>query len=239
MKKLILILTSLTLLLSISAAAEETVHMRDGSILQGTVLSLDDDLVVLKTQYADALELPRGQVAAIVLDSGFELPGTRIASMPSADMPVVLDGTGTLEITFTGRQVRTSMHFQKEKERERVEQTNSIHVRVYVDDEELYTFIDDEMDKEFKKGKLIYLRNTCSLQPISIEVPAGEHDIRVVVSNPIELALQDEDQSDLVSAEVFVERIMVKPDRSTRLIIKGSGSRLGYGNYSMELLTTR
>ena len=61
----------------------------------------------------------------------------------------------------------------------------------------------------------------------------------VVLGNELDRMEQGEKQSQLLSAELEVPEVLVRPDEKSRLVISGDGSRFKYGKYKLELLSRR
>ncbi len=249
MRRLTLSLLSVLTLLAASAstAADHRVHLTDGSVLQGTVLSLDEEKVLLATAYVDTLALPRGQVAAILLRPELALPfaehGEAAEAAPAegeapATPPAEL-GSGTLEIALKGDAVRSSVRFRGNHDRERMKRLNTIYLRVYMNKEMVFETSDDSMEKAFRERQWFFLRNRHQFEPVTLEAPAGIYEVQVVIGNKLDELQEEETQSELVSAEIVLKELTIRADEKTRVVLEGKGSRWGYGKYTLELLSSR
>ncbi len=236
---LILALSSL-LLMPVGGAAGEAldrVHLADGSILQGEVLSLDDAAMRLLTSYGGETSIPRELIRVILLD-GAALPlaagANESAALPVETAPV---GQGLLEVAIKGDSPRSSTRFRKSADRERVLAMNILHFKVYVDGELVYHESDGSIEKEFTDSGWTNLRNKHTFKPAEISLPAGSHRILVVAGNEMDLLAVGEEQSGMISAELMVEEIIVRDGEKTRLAIEGDGGRFTYGKYKLKLLS--
>lgn len=224
--------------LSLADEARHQVILKDGSVLRGQVLSMDDDALVMATDYTEALKIPRDQVARIVL-AGSDGPATP-AGDPNAGMPEVVakpTGRGTLEIALKGDAVRSSTRFKKRGDRERAAQMNTIHFKVFMDGELIYHDQDDTIEKEIRERGWVFMRNKHHFPPAVIDMPAGKHTILVVISNELHLLKQGEKQSGVVASELAVEDLVVRKDGHTRVAIEGKTGRFAFGKYEMTLLS--
>ncbi len=238
MKRRLAILTILIAALS----SADTVHLDDGSRLEGEVLQLDAEHLQLSTDFAGTLTLERSRVAAIIFDDDFAMaptgamPAAVTIEKPAEEAP---EGTGLLEVSIKGDPVKSSVRYRHENEAEEMRAINTLHLRVYVNGLEYAHASDGEMDKEFRQGKWIVLRNSHRFDPLLMEVPAGRHRIQIVVGNDVS-GFEDHGDQDTLSSEVIVEDVDIVPDQKTRVTVKGKGGRLGsYGHFEMELLSSR
>lgn len=224
-------------------AAGETQHqitLIDGSVLQGQLVAMSDSLLILHTDFADSLCIPRAQVKAIYL-SGEGAPaagaapdaasGTAAAQPPPA-------GVGQLEIALVGDSPRSSTRYKRPSDRERMVRLNTLRFKVFVDGALVHEAFDDTIEKDYYDRGWIFLRNDHEFPAALVELPAGTHRVLVVVGNQLGEIAQGEKQSQLFSSELLVEEVIVRPDEKTRLAIAGDGSRFKYGKYEMKLLSS-
>jgi len=236
------------MLLAAVAAFADTVHMKDGSSLEGDVLLLNETSLMLSTSFAGTLTLARDRIAAVVFDKAFLSAGVTPPQKAAPDLGAPLGGPGagpvaadmsTLEVSIEGDPAKSSVRFVKESERELMTGLNARHLRVFMDGMEVAHATDPEMDKEFRQGRWTVLRNSHRFEPLRVELPAGRHRIQIVVGNDSGLAGGVGDQ-ELVSAEVQVDAVDILPGQKTRVVLKGRSGRLGtYGQFEMELLSSR
>jgi len=242
-----MLLASLPAFLATAAPAGggHQIRLVDGSVLQGTLVLVDDARVVLRTAYADSLTLPRAQVAAILLRPDLAGPPTAAAAAPAgeaADEPpaeVIPAGTGTLELAIKGNAIRSSARFRRESEREAAAELAALHLWIYADGELIHHDSDATFEKEFRRSNWVYLRNHHRFPPVSLPLPSGIHELRVVVGNRMDAMAGNENQPELVSAEALIEDLRVMPDQVTNVVLQGKGSRFGYGKYRLEVLSSR
>jgi len=230
------------MLILATAAVAHIVRLDDGSRLVGRVLTLDERSLVLSTDYAGTLTLERDRVAAILFDESLSLPGR---GAPASEEAVregragAPEGSGFLELIITGDPAKSSVRFRQESERESMLALNTLHLRLYVDGEEAAHAEDARMEKQYRQGNWLVLRNSHRFEPLRVELPAGSHRLQVVVSNDIGSAPDAGDQ-DVLSAEIVVDDVDIVPGQLTRVILKGKSGRLGsYGHYALELLSSR
>ncbi|MBN2170339.1 MAG: hypothetical protein JW819_03340 [Candidatus Krumholzibacteriota bacterium] len=226
------------------AAGGHQVRLVDGSVLQGTLLLVDESRVVLRTVYADSLTLPRAQVAAILLRP--DLAGGPATAAPPAGVEADAEpaetipaGVGTLELAIKGNPVRSSARFQRDGERAAALELGALHLWVYADGKLIHHESDTSFEKEFRRSNWIYLRNHHRFPPVRLELPSGVHELRVVVGNRMDAMAGNESQPELISAEALIEALRVMPDQVTSVVLQGKGSRFGYGKYELEVLSSR
>ncbi len=231
----------LALLLGMPAlAGGETLHqvtLLDGSVLQGHLVSMDDSLLVLQTDFADSLRIPRAKIKAIYLSEGAAGAQATPAAPTAAAAPPPA-GIGTLEVVLIGDSPRSSARFKRPSERERMLQLNTLHFKVFVDGVLASADKDDTIEKDYFDRGWTLLRNDHEFPPAVMELPAGPHRVLVVVGNELDEIVQGEKQSQLFSSELLVEEVIVRPDEKTRLAIAGDGSRFKYGKYELKLLSS-
>jgi hypothetical protein len=238
---LLLVLTAL--LLSTTAGIADTsadrLHLADGSILQGTVLSLDDTVLQFTTSYGGDMSIPREQILVIQLN-GADLPAAPTQA-PVDGAPVTTTpaptGEGVLEVALKGDGPRSSTRFRKPQDRDRVLSMNTLYFKIYVDGELVFQDSDGSIEKEFSDSGWTNLRNSHHFSPAEIVLSAGPHRVLVVVGNELDLLEEGERQSGMISAELMVEEIIVRDGEKTRLAIEGDGARFSYGKYKLKLLS--
>ncbi len=244
MKNIFVLLLALTclLLMPIAGAAGEPIdrlHLVDGSVLQGEVLSLDDSTLQFLTSYGSDMSIPRDMIQVILLN-GADLPSVArpdAADTAQASTPAAPTGTGLLEVALKGDSPRSSTRYRKPRDRDRTIAMNVLHFKVYVDGKLAHHETDGSIDKEFTDSGWTNLRNKHSFKPAEISLPAGKHRVLVVVGNELDLLEAGEQQSGMISADLLVEEIIVQDGEKTRLAIEGDGGRFSYGKYKLKLLS--
>lgn len=235
----------LLLILMLSAAAVQggedshQVMLRDGSVLKGRVLSLDAKELVLATRFDDALRIPRDQIAGIAFTAMAAMAPARQteAGEPTLSEPPPPAGEGLLEVAIKGDAIRSSARYRQRKDRERAEQLNVIHLNIIVDGRVVHEEADPTIEKDFQDRGWIFLRNHHHFATASIPLPAGKHRVQIVVGNQLDLKKQGEKQPGLVSAELDIPEILIRPGEKTRIAIEGKSKGLNYGNYELQLLS--
>jgi len=226
------------LILASTGALAHRVLLTDGSSLEGEVILLDESKLVLETSFAGKLELDRAQVAAIYLDET-ALPAPTVAAPAAEKVKPRPAGQGTLKLSIQGDEARSSVRYQRESEREAMLALNTLYLRVYSDGRLVHEESDASVDKEYRRGKWMVLRNSHLFGPLELTLPAGEQRLQIVVGNDPGLGGTESDQ-DLVSAEVTVDELLVLPDQSIHMVLRGRAGRLGsYGHYELEVLSSR
>ncbi len=238
----------LALLLVLPGLADgETLHqvtLIDGSVLQGHLVAMNDTLLVLHTDFADSLRIPRAQVKAIYLSGeGAPAAGAAPGAAPGATPGVAAakaapSGVGLLEIALVGDSPRSSTRYKRPSDRERMVRLNTLRFKVFVDGALVHEAFDDTIEKDYYDRGWIFLRNDHEFPAAVVELPAGEHQVLVVVGNELGEIAQGEKQSQLFSSELLVKEALVRPNEKTRLAIAGDGSRFRYGKYEMKLLSS-
>lgn len=223
------------------AAVEQYIQLKDGSVLHGEVLAMDADDLILRTAYADSLTVPREQIKAILLQDPRDAAAPSPPASPPADTAAAaaMEGTGELEVALIGDLPRSSTRYRSPADRERMLELNTLHLKIYVDGELASETVDDSIEKEFYDRGWTFLRNQHQFPPVTLSVPAGPHRVLVVVGNEFDRMQVGEKQSQLLSAELEVPEVLVRPDEKSRLVISGDGSRFKYGKYEMELKSRR
>ncbi len=247
MKNIIILLFAMTCLLltPVVGAAEEPVdrlHLADGSVLQGKVLSLDDSTLQFLTSYGSDMSIPRDLVLVIQLN-GADLPSVaqpEAADTDQATAPATRAepaGTGLLEVALKGDGPRSSTRYRNPRDRDRTLAMNVLHFKVYVDGELVFHESDGSIEKEFTDSGWTKLRNKNHFKPAEISLAAGTHRVLVVVGNELDLLEAGEQQSGMISAELLVDEIIVRDGEKTRLAIEGDGARFSYGKFKLKLLS--
>ncbi len=227
---------------SLAGDAGHEVRLLDGTVLQGRVLLLDGDRLVMATAFQDSLAIPRSQVAVILLEAGAApppAPAGDAASIAKTKPVAKKAELGRVEIAIKGDPVRSSARYRRKEDRPDAIELNTIHLRVFVDGELVLSRSDDTIEKDFQESNWHYLRNTHQFETVSFDIPSGRHEVQIVIGNRMDLLKQGERQSELVSAELILKEITVRPGQTTRVAIKGKGSRFKYGKFEMELLSSR
>lgn len=244
MKNTFAILLALACLLlgsGVSSAedAVDRLHLADGSILQGRVLSMDESTLQFVTSFGGDMSIPRNMVRTILLN-GAELP-MQAASPAAGENPTSTTpaetGSGILEVALKGDSPRSSTRYRNARDRDRAITMNTLYFKVYVDGELLYKESDDSIEKDFTDSGWTKLRNEHTFSPAEIELPAGVHKVLVVVGNELDLIETGEKQSGMISAELMVDEILVRDGEKTRLAVEGDGARFSYGKYKLKLLS--
>jgi hypothetical protein len=229
--------------LAAGEAQHQITHI-DGSVLQGQLVAMSDSLLILHTDFADSLRIPRSQVKAIYLSgegvpAAGAAPGTAPSATPgaAAAQPAPA-GVGQLEIALVGDSPRSSTRYKRPSDRERMVRLNTLRFKVFVDGALVHEAYDDTIEKDYYDRGWIFLRNDHEFPAVLVELPAGTHRVLVVVGNELGEIAQGEKQSQLFSSELLVEEVIVRPNEKTRLAIAGDGSRFRYGKYEMKLLSS-
>jgi len=228
----------LALLLGLPALATgEALHqvtLIDGSVLQGHLVSMSDSLLVLRTDFADSLVIPRSRIKAIYM-SGERAPAAQAAPQAATPPPA---GVGVLEVALVGDSPRSSTRYKRPSERERMLRLNTLRFKVFVDGTKVHDDMDNTIEKDYFDRGWMFLRNDHEFPAALIELPAGTHRVLVVVGNEMGEIVQGEKQAQLFSSELLVEEVIVQPNEKTRLAIAGDGSRFKYGKYKLKLLSS-
>lgn len=228
----------LTLLLTIPGATRaETLHrvtLLDGSVLQGRLVAMDDSLLILHTDFADSLRIDRARIKEISFVTESSAPAAT-APPPAVAAPA---GNGQLEVALIGDQPRSSARYRRIGERERMLELNKLYFKVFIDGALAYQDVDSTIEKEYADRGWTFLRNDHEFPPVTLTVPAGSHRVLIVVGNELGSLVAGEKQSQLCSAELLAEDVLVRSDEKTRLAIAGDGSRFRYGKYALKLLSS-
>lgn len=227
----------LVLLLTAPGMARgETLHritLLDGSVLQGRLLAMDDTQIILHTDFADSLRIARDRVKEISFVTGDAAPAE---PAPAAVAPPT--GVGQLEVALIGDQPRASARYRRPGDRERMLELSALYFKVFIDGALAHEDVDTTIEKEYTDRNWTFLRNDHEFPPVTLTVPAGNHRVLIVVGNELDRLVAGEKQSQLCSAELLVEEVLVRPDEKTRLAIAGDGSRFRYGKYELKLLSS-
>ena len=227
---------------AVAADATHQVRLLDGSVLRGRVLSLDADRVLLATAYQDSLAIPRAQVAAILLRpelAALAPPPAAEPAQPGKSARFTAEGTGKVELSIEGSPIRSSVRSRDKNERDHMVALGTLYLRVFLDDKLLLTRSDESVEKEFREDNWYYMRNTHKFGTVSFDAPAGVHKLHVVIGNRQDLLREGESQGRLVSAEIILEELTVNANETSRVVLKGRGSKFKYGQYELELLSSR
>lgn len=229
---------AMTLLMAAQAAATtHSVHLLDGSIMRGEVLSLDKEQLALSTSFAGTLAIDRELIAAIFLTDMPALP----AGNTETGLTAAVDSSqvGTIEVAIKGDRIRSSVEFRDESDRERMAALNTLRLRVYVDGRLFYEDTDAEMEKDYFSSGHRKLVNENFFAPASLQVPAGKHHVTISIGNDLDLLKHGERQGSLAFAEVSVDEVMVFAEELTRIKLEGKGSKMRHGPYELTVLGHR
>ena len=225
----------LALFILLSPATAHRVQLIDGSQLEGQVLLLTEEHLILSTDFAGTLRVPREKIAAVY----FTEPAPGHSPSAAVEAAPTAEGTGRLELVIQGEKARSSVRYQRESEREGMLALNTLYLRVYSGGRLVYEESDGEMEKDHVRGKWTVIRNSKLFGPADFELPAGTHRLQIVIGNDAGGSGVGVDQ-ELVSAEVLIEDLIVLKGETTHVVLKGKSGRLGsYGKYELELLSSR
>lgn len=172
------------LLMLPALAAGEEVRLRDGSSMRGRLVAIAGDSLSFRLSVGPLVQLHRSQVVAIVFDdslASWALAAPRVNIPQPA--PAGVAGTGALSIAFKDRNLSSKISIEHKKDWDAHERSNHIVLELFLDGAVVYSAVDTTMDKRIYKGHTTQLRNDANLEDFTVEVPAGIHQVQVIVRN--------------------------------------------------------
>jgi len=178
-----LVLTAaMTLLLALPTGTYgDTLHLLDGTVLRGKILSFASDTLTFHTSFGSDIRVARDKIFAIdFTDSGLTIP----AAIPAAGAAVALGGEpGQLTVTFKDRSVSSKIIVEKGKNERALLQANWIVQTLIVDGDSVFTYIDSVMEKTIYKGPERQYKNTIEFEDMLVPLQEGPHHVVLVVKN--------------------------------------------------------
>jgi len=158
----------------------DVVLLKDGSTLKGRVVSLAADTLTMRTTFGAEVRVPRSKLAQVSFTDSLIVPATSGSELTPGRVP---SGTGTIAVTFADRGVSSKIAAKARGDQEPYVRANWIEMRLVVDDQVVYTQRDTTMDKVIYNGPERLYKNDIELEDFEVEVPAGAHHARIVVTN--------------------------------------------------------
>jgi hypothetical protein len=158
----------------------DVVLLKDGSTLKGRVLSLAADTLTMRTTFGAEVRVPRSKLAQVSFTDSLVVPVTGGVAPAPGRVP---SGTGTIAVTFADRGVSSKIAAKARGDQEPYLHANWIEMRLLVDDQVVYTQRDTTMDKVIYNGPERLYKNEIELEDFEVDVPAGPHHARIVVTN--------------------------------------------------------
>jgi len=208
----------------------DVVLLKDGSTIKGRVVSLSTDTLTMRTTFGAEVRVPRSKLAQVSFTDSLIVPATLAA--PGGAAPArgsAPSGTGTIAVTFADRGVSSKIAAKARGDQEAYKRANWIEMRLLVDDQVVYTQRDTTMDKVIYNGPERLYRNDIELEDFEVDVPAGPHHARIVVTN---LGADDYAGSfDSEPLDLFLnlDNMMVPANRNVRVKVGITRGKLRLG----------
>ena len=212
----------------------ETIYLKDGSSLKGTLTKVSGDTLYVKTSFGGTIAIARESVLRIEFAQSRPEPVT-VAAPLSANTN---EAPGSLQVRFEGVRLTSTISVHRDRNRPAHARANSLEAMLFVDGKKTASIIDSLTDKVIRKGPEVKLKNT--IEPLSLKValPAGSHRARIVIGvvRPFPLEFENDFKDGPIEKEVLAEDIVIYPGSTTLLRIGMKRRKLGLGSAQLFVI---
>jgi 5-hydroxyisourate hydrolase-like protein (transthyretin family) len=209
-----------------SAASQDRVTLRDGTIFSGRMLRMSGDTLFFKTSFINELAVSKEKILTIEFGADNE----------NGTLSVIGEsfGTGKLMVIVTGPTLTTTIRFRRGGDRAIATEANSIVFRIKANEKVAYEKVDDKTDEEVRSEGWTILKNNFQFGRYEVSLPAGEYRIDVFVGNDLSNDYRRKFNSGAVSISKKKENVKVFKDGVTTLVLKSTHPFLSLGNYDLK-----
>jgi hypothetical protein len=165
MKKF-LIATLCAALFSPVLLRSDTLRLKDGSALVGSLLGVENDTVYFETSFGSTLRVPKGRVASILFVEAGAEPPVGAEAAPTLHSS---EAAGTLLVTFDKFEVTSRIVVRRNADRAELQRGNSIEQVLKVNGKTMISAVDSTTDKVVRNGPETTLRNDA--KPVDLKLP--------------------------------------------------------------------
>ncbi len=201
-----------------AGALADTVYLRDGTVLKGRVLWMRADSLAVRTGFGATLRIARTHVARVVVGdspgaAAQAAPEPRAAGRGAAVSP---GDSSRLVITFKDRELSSRIDVDRGRDRAaKLAAVRAIQL-VLVDGDTAWARIDSTIDKVVYRGPVRGYRNTIRLKDVDVRVPAGRHQVSLVVRNLGSTEWADAFEPRPIDLEIGLGEIDFRPGAAAR-----------------------
>lgn len=208
----------------------DVVRLKDGSTINGKVVSLVGDTLTIRTSFGATLRVPRASVSVVSFGD------TLAALPPAAQAPErkAEGGMGTIGVTFVDDNLSSKIGIYRNRDKEALMRANWIKVSLIVDEVEVYASIDSTMDKTIYQGPTRLYKNTIEFEDFDVDVPAGFHHAALLVRNVGLDDYKDAFDGDPLDMRLNLDNIQVSADKTLRVRVGIKRGKLRMGKPQLE-----
>jgi hypothetical protein len=209
----------------------DTLHLRDGSRLNGKVFSMVNDTLSFKA-FGNIIKIPRTSILLIDFTDSLRSVADLTPSAPQTSAAVD-SGMGTFALVFKDRKLSSKIKVYKMKDYEGHVEANTIIQSLSVDGKIVFSVADTTTDKVVYKGRDRELKNNIKLEDVEIQIPTGVYDFEIRIRNVGAVDYYDKFVGDPVDLVISVDNVRIHPDRTKRIQLGLKGSKMGMGKKSL------
>jgi len=211
----------------------DTLHLRDGSRLNGKVVSIVNDTLSFKA-FGNVVRIPRASILLIDFTDSLQAAPNRMPGAPALQASAGVDtGMGTFAVDFKDRNLSSKIKVYKMKDYDGHVAANTIVQSLSVDGDIMFLVADSTTDKVVYKGRDRELKNDVKLEDVEIQVPAGVYDFEIRVRNVGAMDYYDAFVGDPVDLVIAIDNVRILPDRTKRIQLGLKRGKLGMGKMSL------
>lgn len=205
----------------------EKLYLLDGSILNGTIETLDADSVYITTTFGNRLVLARKTISRIEFH---DLPssGSGISNLVQTD-------PGSLLVLFDSQELSSKIIVHRDKDIALSLTANTIEQILYIDNEIVFAYEDTLPDKKIRKGADTIYKNTIELKDIRISLPAGPHTMKLIIGNKGRIKQKERFDNDPLLKTFERSNLIIYPGKTTRLVIEAKKKKWGMGGMELRI----
>lgn len=206
----------------------ETLHLRDGSKLQGTVRAFRQDTLFFTTSFGSEIQVPRSQIVSIIFDE----EGASRKVFPPPGQPTGMGqstGVGSLMVQWKDEDLTSKIKAVSRKDFTEYQRANWIVQALIVDGDTVYSHVDSTMDKRIYKGRDQVFKNEIKLRTMRAGLAAGQHQAVVVVHNVGWRDYEESFVSEPLRLVLTLDNVAIHPDRVTTYYVGIKRGKLKLG----------
>jgi hypothetical protein len=188
----------------------ETVYLKDGSTVKGTLKKVAADTLVFETTFGAAIKIPKNKIVRIdfVDDAPAQAAvgaiGAGNESAEPGSLMVIFE-----KVTFTSR-----IKVKRNRDREGHERENVIEAALLVAGKKVYSVLDSTTDKVIAEGPETTLRNDMELESFKIGIPPGLYQGTLEVTTPYAKEYADRFDPGPLDEVLVLDNLLIEPGQT-------------------------
>ncbi|MCZ6766886.1 MAG: hypothetical protein O7D32_08130 [bacterium] len=209
----------------------EILHLKDGSMIKGKVISFEGDTLHFMTSFGSELRIHKDNVLRI-----------EFTDEPMAPPPVLGGPTstepGSLIVRFSKMKLTSKISVHRNQDREGHELENAIEQSLTISGKKVFSRVDTTTDKIIYKGPETVLKNEFKPVEMRVGMPAGIYQVKIAIVNPYVEKYVKSFPDEPLYKDVFVDAVVINAGGFTVVQVGKRRKRLGLAGYELYAVTS-